>query len=59
MIFNILIKMKTNRSEYIEYPIVPVVEQPPHGIHEASNPVGAPLAVAFAARQPIFPREIF
>ncbi len=35
MVFDILIRMKINRAEYIEYPIVPVFEQPSHGTHEA------------------------
>ena len=101
MVFDILIRMKTNRAEYNECPIVPVVEQTLHGTHGWSgetshtihrvvfvlwppchrcrtvvkapphsvcfrayaarytlrqcNPVGAPLAVALAARLPIFP----
>ena len=32
MVFDILIRMNTNRAEYIECPILPVVEQFPHGI---------------------------
>ncbi len=101
MVFDILIRMKINRAEYNECPIVPVVEQTLHGTHGWSgetshtihrvvfvlwppchrcrtvvkapphsvcfrayaarytlrqcNPVGAPLAVALAARLPIFP----
>ena len=33
MVFDILIRMNTNRAEYIECPIAPVVEQTPHGTH--------------------------
>ncbi len=33
MVFDILIRIKTNRAEYIECPIVPVVEQTLHGTH--------------------------
>ncbi len=33
MNFNILIRMETNRAEYIECPIAPVVEQTLHGTH--------------------------
>ena len=47
MLFDILFRMKTNRAEYIECPIVSVVEQPPHGTHEAmqsgrGDPCGRP-----------------
>ncbi len=59
MNFDIFIKMKTNRAEYIECPIVPVDEQTLHGTYGwkwGNMPHEESCGVRFGATLvPIFP----
>ncbi len=59
MVFDIFIRMKTNRAKYIECPIAPVIEQPLHGTHGwrwGNKPNDSSRCVRFVATLlPIFP----